>query len=428
MQLTDADQRILAGEDGPVRQKAMELIVRYGRIIDAEELCSVTWADLFCGCHAYLEVARSSDFDRVFSTMALCTPDLVRLETMAPGCVCYSGVEADCTEVPEAMVLSPDQQAQNLAFLARFVAAGVVLSGNCIPYLTGFIPLMGEHFVSCESSAVLFMNSMWGARGNGDGIEASFCAAICGRTPLAGKHLAANRRGTTVVEITTKPTSVHDWDLLGHTIGTRLAAHAVPVLHGGFARPNAIQLKSFFAALACSAGTEMCHLVGISPEAPDLATAMAKTSGSPPPGTDILIGLKEVELTLGQLNGHDRQKIDYISLGCPHYHIDELRRVAGFLAGKKIHPDTRVDIWTTGPFKYMAERCGYAQTIAAAGANLLTGSCPSSRGYPEPYRTVAYDSAKQRYAANQETDAKLFYGSRQECLASAISGRWEGRG
>ena len=94
MQLTDADQRILAGEDGPVRQKAMELIVRYGRIIDAAELCSVTWADLFCGCHAYLDVARSTDFDRVFSTMSLCTPELVRLEAMDPHCVCYSGVEA----------------------------------------------------------------------------------------------------------------------------------------------------------------------------------------------------------------------------------------------------------------------------------------------------------------------------------------------
>jgi len=54
---------------------------------------------------------------------------------------------------------------------------------------------MREHFVSCESSAVLFMNSVWGACGNGDGIEASFCAAVCGRTPLAGNHLPENRSG-----------------------------------------------------------------------------------------------------------------------------------------------------------------------------------------------------------------------------------------
>ena len=423
MNLTDSDKRILDGREGPVRQKAMELIVRYGRVINAEELCSVTWADLFCGCHSYLEVARSTDFDRVFSTMSLCTPDLVRLDSMDPHCVCYSGVEADCTEVPDEMLLSPDKKALNIEFLSRFVAAGVVLGGSCIPYLSGFVPLMGEHFVSCESSAVLFMNSMWGARGNGDGIEASFCGAICGRTPLAGKHLPANRKGTVVIELTTTPASIHDWDVLGHTIGTRLRPHAVPVLSGNFPRPNTIQLKSFFAALACSAGTEMCHLVGISPEAPDLVTAMAKAGSH----EKLVISDGDVRATVSLLNGHERQKIDYITLGCPHYHIDELRRIAVFLDGKTVHPDTRVDIWTTGHFKYMAERCGYAQIIAKAGAHLLTGSCPSSRGYAGKYATVAYDSAKQRYAANQETEAKLYYGSRQECLASAISGYWEGR-
>ena len=58
---------------------------------------------------------------------------------------------------------------------------------------------------------------------------------------------------------------------------------------------------------------------------------------------------------------------------------------------------------------------------------VLTGSCPSTRGYPAGVRTAAYDSAKQRMSAAQETDATLFYGSRQECLQSAVSGFWEGR-
>jgi hypothetical protein len=320
------------------------------------------------------------------------------------------------------MLMSADKQALNLSFLSRFVAAGVVLSGNCIPYLTGFIPLMGEHFVSCESSAVLFMNSMWGARGNGDGIEASFCAAVCGRTPLAGKHLPQNRKGTIAVSLETTPATVHDWDLLGHTIGTRLPAHAVPVITGRFPRPKTIQLKSFFAALACSAGTEMSLFEGISPEAPDLDTAMGGTNYD-----TLVITPDNVNDTRASLNTHHRRKIDYITLGCPHYHIDELRKVSAFLDGKTIHPDTRVDIWTTGPFRYMAQRNGYAQVIEKAGAHLLTGSCPSSRGYAREYDAVAFDSAKQRYAANQETKAKLFYGSREECLASAITGHWEGR-
>jgi predicted aconitase len=355
--------------------------------------------------------------------MSLCADETVTLERMASNGVRFSGVEPDCTEVPKQMLMAPEKKKRNFQFLARFVDAGVVLSGNCIPYITGFIPVMGEHFVICESSAVFFMNSLWGALGNGDGIEASFCAAVCGRTPLAGKHLPENRIGTDVVIINTAPATIHDWDVLGHAIGRRLPPHAIPVLNGTFVRPNTIQLKAFCAALACAAGTEMLHIVGLTPEAATLDQALQNQK----PDNEIEISPTEIAASIQDLSGHGRRKIDYISLGCPHCHIDEIRRIADFLNGKRIHADTTVHLWTAGSIKYMADRCGYTETIEKAGAALLTGSCPSSRGYPPGVRTAAYDSAKQRMSAAQETDATLFYGSRQECLQSAISGFWEGR-
>jgi predicted aconitase len=423
MKLTQKEKKMLDGHDGLARQKAMELIVRYGNVLGAEALCTVTWADLFCGSHAYLDVLESKGFDEVFSRMSLCTNETVTLESMAPTCVCFSGVEPDCTEIPDQLLMSPPQKKRNLDFLSRFIDAGVVLSGNCIPYITGFIPIMGEHFVSCESSAVLFMNSLWGARGNGDGIEASFCAAVCGRTPLAGKHLPKNRIGTDLVNVKVEPASIHDWDVLGHAIGRKLPPHSIPVLTGSIFLPNSIQLKSFFAALACAAGTEMCHIVGVTPEAQTLKQALNGRK----PTREIEIVADDITLSIRELSGHGRKKIDYISLGCPHYHIEEIRRIATFLDGKRIHPDTTVHLWTAGSIKYMADRCGYTDIIRKAGATILTGSCPSSRGYPSGVRTAAYDSAKQRMSAAQETDATLFYGSRQECLRSAVSGFWEGR-
>ena len=414
---------MLDGSCGAASQKAIELIIRYGEVLGAGRLCQISWADLFCGSHHYLEVAGSDDFDTVFSKMSLCSDSTVKLGNMAGKCICYSGVEPDCTEVPEQMLMSPDQRKINLNWLSRFVDAGVVLSGNCIPYLTGFIPIAGEHFVSCESSAVLFINSVWGGRGNGDGIEASFCAAVCGRTPYWGKHRPENRKATLVVEIQSAPVSIHDWDALGQTVGSRLPPHSVPLLSGNFIRPNAIQLKAFFAALACAAGTELCHIVGLTPEA---SGAVDTLSGNDP-ADSLIITPADIADTIEFLNPNQRQKIDYISLGCPHYHIEEIRRIAAFLDGKNIHPDTIVHIWTAGSIKYLADRCGFTEIIEHAGAKILTGSCPSSRGYPAGVRTVAYDSAKQRKSAEQETDAKLFYGSRQECLKSAISGQWEGR-
>ena len=414
---------MLDGGRGAARQKAIELIIRYGEVLGADRLCPISWADLFCGSHHYLEVAGSEDFDTVFSKMSLCSDSTVKLGSMAGNCICYSGVEPDCTEVPDQMLMNPDQKKINLNWLSRFVDAGVVLSGNCIPYLTGFIPMAGEHFVSCESSAVLFINSVWGGRGNGDGIEASFCAAVCGRTPYWGNHRPENRKATLSVEIQSSPVSIHDWDALGQTVGSRLPAHSVPLLSGHFIRPNAIQLKAFFASLACADGTELCHIEGLTPEASEAVCTLNANN----PADSLIIKPVDAADTIESLNPNQRQKIDYISLGCPHYHIEEIRRIAAFLDGKNIHPDTTVHIWTAGSIKYLADRCGYTEIIEHAGAKILTGSCPSSRGYPAGIRTVAYDSAKQRKSAEQETDAQLFYGSRQECLKSAISGRWEGR-
>jgi len=422
MQLTDTQKAILDGQRGKAPRKALELIVRYAKVLGAGQLCRVTWADLFCGAHHYLDVVESDDPDRIFGTMSLCTDDDVALASMHSGCICYSGVEVDCTEVPEKMLAGSGRQAKNRAMLSRFVDTGVVLSGTCVPYLLGFIPLAGEHFVSCESSAVLFINSLWAACGNGDGIEASFCAAVCGYTPLWGLHLPENRKATHVVGIRSQPESVHDWDVLGHAVGRQLPPMAVPILTGEFPRPDAIRLKAFFSSLACAAGTEICHIEGITPE----AATIGQVLGGRHENGRLCVDRSDAADSVSRLNGQPRDRIDYISLGCPHYHIDELRRIAELLDGRRIHADTRVHIWTAGPFKHMADRCGYTATIEKAGAHLLTGSCPSTRGYPPGVRTAAYDSAKQRMSAAQETDARLYYGSLEQCLQTAVSGVWEG--
>jgi cis-L-3-hydroxyproline dehydratase len=86
---------MLDGHEGLAKQKAMEFIVRNGKVIGAEKLCPVTWADLFCGSHAYLDVIGSGNFDEVFSRMSLCAADTVTLENMATHCICFSGIEND---------------------------------------------------------------------------------------------------------------------------------------------------------------------------------------------------------------------------------------------------------------------------------------------------------------------------------------------
>lgn len=57
MQLSDNAKAILDNTSGRAPRKAMELIVRYAMVLGAERLCRVTWADLFCGAHDYLDGA-----------------------------------------------------------------------------------------------------------------------------------------------------------------------------------------------------------------------------------------------------------------------------------------------------------------------------------------------------------------------------------
>ena len=101
--------------------------------------------------------------------MSLCSSETVNLETMDSQCICFSGVDAaDCSDVPDGMLMKPEKMRRNARFLSRFVDAGVVLSGNCIPYLTGSYRSWSEHFVSCDiQRRAMFMNSVWGACGNG---------------------------------------------------------------------------------------------------------------------------------------------------------------------------------------------------------------------------------------------------------------------
>ncbi len=67
---------------------------------------------------------------------------------------------------------------KNAEFLEQARKAGVIITGTCAPYLTGWLPVRGEHFVTTKSGVTVMGNSIWGAMGNPNGIEAAFWSAI----------------------------------------------------------------------------------------------------------------------------------------------------------------------------------------------------------------------------------------------------------
>ena len=72
---------------------------------------------------------------------------------------------------------------------------------TCTPYLAGNMPVKGEHCAWMESSAVVFCNSVIGARTNTEGRESTSAAMLTGKIPDWGFHRDEYRHGTHLIEV-----------------------------------------------------------------------------------------------------------------------------------------------------------------------------------------------------------------------------------
>lgn len=426
MQLTDYEKKMLDGAYGPFKQKAMEFVVRYGNVLDAEELCEVKRATLFVGAQHYLNCyADDVDYEKIFSEFYLCSDQIIQPGKMSEDCdtqtcgACCDLKDFKKSHVPQA------QHQRNLRFLEETRKMGVKITDSCTPYYIGWIPLMGEHFMTTESSNVVVSNSVFGAFGNSDGVEAAVCGAITGRTPKWGMHIKENRHGTCLFHIDFEVDSQKDWDILGFTLGRLLPKHEIPIITGKFKRPNIHKLRQFCASIAVTSAAEICHIVGVTPEAQTLEMAL----GYHLPKYEIHVTKEDFDESYAMLCDDGTGPVDFVSIGCPHLSLNELKQVAEYLEGKKIYRDCELQIWTDYPTKEMANVNGYTKMIEESGASLLTGSCPLLM-QKESHRhatAMAMYGAKQAWSIRHQTKVPVYYGDIYQCIDTALNGTWEGR-
>ena len=425
LKLTDYEQKMLEGEMGAFKQSAMKFIVRYAGVLGAEELCGISRATMFIGAQRYLDCYQGDEsYEKIFSQFYLCSDETPALGKVADSCDAQTCVGAcDITEYKRTR-LSEEFHKRNAGFLRITRDMDVKIVDCCAPYLLGWIPLMGEHFVSTESSNVVVSNTIFGARGNADGVEAAVCAAITGRIPKWGMHVKENRYATALFRLNYRPSTQKDWDLLGYTMGRLLPKSEVPVLVGDFERPDINRMRQFCSSICVTSAAEICHVVGLTPEAHTLDMAL----GGKKPKTEIEVSEKDIEESLSMVCDAGVGPVDYISIGCPHLSLDEIREIAYYLEGKKLGPGVELLIWTAYPIKEMANMNGYTKTIEDSGAFLLTGSCPvlmreESHGHA---KAMVMSGVKQAHTIKHQTKAPVYFGSVKQCMDAALSGRWEG--
>ena len=423
MYLTDDEKAVLDGSEGMARQKAMELIVRYGealgaeRLVDTNNVCvSVTASRFTMG-----EIPGDVNYvDAVISRFYL-DSDVAFEIPRAKAYTCRLIREMDA-EKWEIQGIEPHIHDLNLKTQAVCSRIGMQPMHTCTPYLLGNIPVMGEHCAWIESSAVIYCNSVLGGRTNIEGMESATAAMLVGKTPYWGYHLDHNRLGTHLVDVEVDVESEMDWGMLGYYVG-EIVQEKVPVIRGIKKTPNVDRLKHHGAAAASSGGVEMYHIVGFTPEANSMDQAFGKNK---PEGT-LKFGEAERKIAYDHLTSATDTDVDFIMLGCPHYTLSQLWNAARLLEGKRVHENTHLWIFTPRGLKQIADQEGITAVIQDAGGILMTDTCPCiSRIYPKGTVIAATDSAKHAHYMPAMLGFPTWFGSQEDCIQAAIAGKWRG--
>lgn len=423
VKLTEYEQRMLGGEFGRAKQLALEKIIDYAQILGAEELVEITKGHICIGSpHAN----RGPEFryDDWYTKRYLDPSGQVQLEHFNESTFIIDDVNACDGYQWEYANQTKAFFDGNRSMMQEGICKGACNGSTCAPYLSGWLPMPGEYFVTVESSNVLFCNSIWGARGNGGGSPTTFLSLVCGRAPKWGLHLDENRKGTHVFNIQCASENKTDWDLMGYAIGKRLAPNAIPVLRGDFKRPNLGMLKSFFTALATTSGAEMCLIVGVSPEARTYEDAM----GGRAPVAEYNITQEVVDGYRRWLCHQESGPVDFLQIGCPNSSCEELAYYARYMDGKHTAPGVKFCIFTNLAQYRIAELSGIIERLRISGVEVLTSGCIlRTIGLADKASAIGLSAAKLTHYSKTEREVPIYFGTDEEVMDAAVKGYWEVR-
>lgn len=412
MYLTAEEQEMLEGKKGPSVKKSMEILVALGESFGAEKLIPVNSVHM-----AGSSVVVAGDAGTKFvEDMQKSGGEFVTKVTTNPTAM-------DPDKWKDIGISEDDHELQGRLSDA-YKNMGANTCNTCTPYLVGNTPRFGEHLAWGESSAVVFVNSVYGARTNREGGPSALASSMTGRTPEYGFHLKENRYGKIHVKVEASLNDMTDFGTLGYFVG-RVAGQDTPVFEGIPENPSLEDLKALSAALASSGSVSMFHAVGVTPEAP---TVEAAFGGKEP--EKIMVFTEEEKIKAEkELDKEPSDHVDWIQIGCPNASIEEIKEVVKELDGKKVHPDITLWVTTSAAMYAMADRIGYIKAIEDAGGTVIRETCPflarTTQFAPEKgYKTLTTNSAKMAFYAPGMFGLPSHYGNLKKVMRAATTGTW----
>src|ERR671919_21546 len=411
VRLVDRDRAMLGGAQGEAARLAMEIVVAMAESVGAERLVDIASGHID-GALYHGKV--SLDFaERLVAgggrVRVPTTLNVGSLDLLHPGL--YRGDE--------------DTARAGRRLMELYAEMGCRPTWTCAPYQKDARPAFGEHVAWAESNAIVFANSVLGARTDRYGDFIDICAAITGRAPYAGLHLSDRRRGQLVFDVHGLPDPVLEQDLLypllGHLIGAR-SGKLVPVVDGLPAGVDEDRLKAVGAAAASSGEVGLVHVVGSTPEAPTLAEALQHRQ----PLALVEVTPAMVRAARDQLtttgDGHDR--LVGVNVGTPHFSVAEFGRLVALLAGRSVHPEVELYASTSRYVLARIEALGWLASLEGAGVRLVVDTCTYVTSILEDTAGVVMTcSAKWAWYAPGNLGVRVVFGSLRECVESAVEGR-----
>ncbi|MYB97457.1 MAG: DUF521 domain-containing protein [Gemmatimonadetes bacterium] len=407
LRLSPRERSLLGGEAGAATRLAMRIVVRMGEILGARELVRITSAHidgcLYHGDGGVEFAERLVELGGRVSVTA--TLNVGALDLLNP-----------------ARVRASDRRcAMALRQMRAYQALGCAPTWTCAPYQAGHRPATGDHVAWGESNAVAFANSVLGARTNRYGDFMDICCALTGRAPRTGLHLGERRRATVVVDTCGVSAALRRRDVFYPVLGTWLGSVAgdrVAVVTGLPASVGEDQLKAMGAAAASSGAVGLFHVEGVTPEAPDLVTAL----GGRRPEDVIALQPDAMRAVRDSLSTADADRIDAVAVGSPHFSLGEFAQLEALLPAT---PFTVPFYVCTGRSEYSRlDASGRLARFAEAGVEIVVDTCVVVTPILPPSDGVLMtNSGKFAHYTPSNTGYGVVYGSLEDCVRSAIRGR-----
>ena len=301
-----------------------------------------------------------------------------------------------------------------------YVAMGCQPTFTCSPYLLDTRPNSGDAIAWAESNAVVFANSILGARTAKHPDFLDLCIALTGRAPESGVYLDENRRAQIVLNIQdVNDTNDAFWPLIGYVIGN-FAPDRIPLVTGlETSSPNMDDLKALCASFGTTSASPLLHIAGITPESWKQIETGAET---------INVTIKDLDNAWNSLNDGPLV-VDLVAIGSPHASKQECEKFLQKIkiASQSKQRNLRVNVIVTASAQVIKEleMDGTLSMLLESAVKVYPDFCWCSivePVFPSAVKAVITNSGKYAHYGPGLSGRPVRLASMDDCVEAAMSG------